>query len=210
MISLSFKAAKEGFFDRKKVQDAVERGTRSAMSAAGGQIRLVAQRSMRRRKFGSSAPGSPPLAKSGELRKFLFYAYDQATRTMVVGPTPLPSASGAVVPGLHEFGGSDRAKQMVWRLGGGGPIRVVARGVKGPAPGRFRRGGPKPLGSRGLVVAFAKLRTQAQLRRADAISQEAFGAPGAAVRYAPRPFMGPALAMVSPALPGYWRNSVRG
>lgn len=87
-------------FDR--VMTAAERGKLKALSKFGAFVRRRAQTSMRRRKRGVSAPGTPPFAKKGLLKKLLFFAYDPASDSVLVGPAAINKSP---VPNTHEFGG---------------------------------------------------------------------------------------------------------
>jgi hypothetical protein len=93
---------KQFFFDRPAVVKAAGRAKTAALARFAGYVRSVARRSMRRRKKGVSAPGTPPFAKSGELRDLLFFGYDAKSGTFVVGPLGF---KGSAVPALHEHGG---------------------------------------------------------------------------------------------------------
>lgn len=116
---LTFKAI-ENFFDRDHVIAAMDETTLKALSKAGAFIRQRARTSMRRRKR-PSEPGQPPSVHSGELREYLFFAWDASSRSVVVGPAGFKNSD---VPNLQEFGGV-RTNQRERT------IRVVAPG-QGP------------------------------------------------------------------------------
>ena len=59
MIRMTFQAAKQGFFDRAKVKNAADAGTRRVLSRFGAFVRTRAKTSIRKKK-GTSPPGSPP------------------------------------------------------------------------------------------------------------------------------------------------------
>lgn len=90
------------FLDRAAVTSAVDAGTRRALSRAGAFVRTRARSSIRKRKA-ISRPGQPPSSHSGELRRFLFFAYDPATRSVVVGPAKFKRGEA---PPLLEYGGA--------------------------------------------------------------------------------------------------------
>jgi hypothetical protein len=92
---------KDFFFDRKAVTDAMDKASKKALSKAGAFIRQTAKSSMRKRKK-ASAPGSPPSVHVGTLKKLLYFAYDPAQRSVVIGPQAF--AKGEAGP-LNEFGG---------------------------------------------------------------------------------------------------------
>jgi len=87
------------------------------LSKGGGFIRTVARRSMRRRKA-ASQPGQPPSAHSKSkqyprgplLKDRLFYQYDPATRSVVVGPEQLGRGTA---PRTLELGGMVRTTRIV-------------------------------------------------------------------------------------------------
>lgn len=98
---------KGAFFDSAKVIAAMDRADRKAQSKFGAYVRTRARSSLRRRKK-ASAPGSPPSVRSkhpyATLKNILF-GFDVKTRSTIVGPVGLKRGK-AVVPGLHEFGGT--------------------------------------------------------------------------------------------------------
>lgn len=91
------------FFDQKAVKDSTDRTNRKALSLLGAFVRQHAKRSMRRRK-GPSPKGTPPSKHERPwLEKLLFFAWDQGTRSVVVGPAPFGRGDGAW---LNERGGA--------------------------------------------------------------------------------------------------------
>jgi hypothetical protein len=69
----------------------------------GSLVRTIARRAIRRRKR-PSMPGESPTNQTGLLKKFLFYSWDGATQSVLIGPEKLPGAYGEV-PKVLEFGG---------------------------------------------------------------------------------------------------------
>lgn len=120
--------AKNWFFDRDRVLRGMDRGTARALSKIGAFIRRSAKSSMRKRK-GPSRPGMPPHVHTGLLKDRLFFAYEPANKTVVVGPEAL--SSSATVPGLMEFGGTVVTKSKRW---------LPAVSTRGSG-GRFTSGG---------------------------------------------------------------------
>lgn len=102
MIGMALKAAQANFFDRIKVKDAVDAGTRRSLSKFGAFVRQRARTSIRTRRA-ISEPGSPPSSHVGTLKKLIVFAFDQARASVVIGPTLV--SPGSSVPGLLEFGG---------------------------------------------------------------------------------------------------------
>lgn len=92
---------KSGFFS---LMTDAERMARKNSEIMGAQVRLAAQRSMRKvarlsvkgrlertGKGGdvASLPGEPPLERTGLLKKHLFYSWDAKQKAVVVGPAKL-------------------------------------------------------------------------------------------------------------------------
>jgi hypothetical protein len=103
---------KELFFDKARVVRAVDKVRRAVLSKAGAFIRQRARTSMRKRKA-SSAPGQPPSAHEGSLRRFLYFGYDPGADTVVVGPAKTNQVFfgrdrrpvTGTVPSVLEYGG---------------------------------------------------------------------------------------------------------
>lgn len=132
---MNLKSAQAGFFDRKKVTRTVDKATRKVLSRFGAFVRTAARSSIRRRKSVSN-PGQAPTSWTGLLKKFLFFSYDHAKRSVVIGPVRL-NKSGGEAPRLLEEGG------RVARRGRKGKRRVMryeARPYMGPA---FKKEKPK-------------------------------------------------------------------
>lgn len=103
------------FFDRRKVTDPVERATRDYLRRAGGQVRLRARRSLRRRKR-TSVPGRPPSIHAPGSRglKLILFAMEPGSQSVIVGPVKFP-AKGRRVPSVLEHGGATQ----IQAFGGG-------------------------------------------------------------------------------------------
>lgn len=155
-MNLTVQAAKGNFFDRQRVLDAVGKAERQRLSKAGAFVRQRAKTSIRYRERPSAA-GSPPSAhrsvgsvrkRSGRtvarrqmvspLREFMYFAYDRATRSVVVGPAIL---NGTV------------SRQALHALEHGGPSVVVSgRGQRRQVTVRAR-----PFMAPALAAEAAKL-----------------------------------------------------
>ena len=120
MITLQ-KNIKRFFFNRKVVIEAMDKATRSALSKAGAFIRTRARTSMRRRKA-VSTPGQPPSVHAGQLKDRLYFAFDPASKSVVIGPERYAKAEA---PSLLEFGGTATRK--------GKPARYRPRPFMAPA-----------------------------------------------------------------------------
>lgn len=200
---------KRWFFDRQRVKSYMDARSRQALQEAGRKIRRAAQTSMRyvtsrreqerrvaaglRKKEARdpsvSSPGQPPRAIKPHpwVRKNLFYAFEPVAQSVVIGPVGFPRGSGA--PETLEFGGRTRVRNKQRRrrrVGGGGEINI-----------------------RGGRVFYTKLKTAAQVARANRLNEQLYGPMYKVVFVEARPYVRPALAKVRPELPRLWASSVR-
>lgn len=104
MIGFKIDQAKGMFFDAPKVVRAVDAATRRVLSKFGAYVRTAARSSIRKRKK-ASAPGSPPSSHAGYLKQFLYFGYDAAHRSVVIGPARLNKTEGTA-PAALEYGGT--------------------------------------------------------------------------------------------------------
>ena len=216
---------KNWFFDRERVRGMLRITTRQALSKAGALVRTIARRSMRyvtslaeqerqiaagerKRLSGQpapSAPGTPPRAVRPHpwIRQHLYYAYDPGRGSVVIGPVRLFSQVN--VPALHEFGGRivlrNRRRRMR-KVGAGGEIRVGGRACRTTKPVQNRHGNT-------VQVTYTRLRSGAQVARANDLNEALYGPASYVATYPPRPYMAPALAAVEPGLARMWLTSVR-
>jgi hypothetical protein len=94
------------FFDKASVNNAVEKPQADILSKAGAFIRQRAYTSIRRRKK-TASPGSPPSSHTDLLRKLIFFGYDSATKSVVIGPKLFKTPKGSLTaPQALEFGGT--------------------------------------------------------------------------------------------------------
>lgn len=120
-------AVRKLFFDQKKVLDGMDRATAKSLSRFGAFVRTRSRSSIRKRKA-TSAPGSPPSSHVGTLRNSIYFSYDPARRSVVIGPVPF-NGSGRGALALEE-GGQSEAKG---KRGRGRRINIKARPFMGPA-----------------------------------------------------------------------------
>jgi hypothetical protein len=118
---------KEMFFDSKAVASAVDAGVRRVLSKFGAFVRQTARSSIRKRKA-AGKPGSPPSSHVGTLKRLIFFGYDTAARSVVIGPAPFRSVVEA--PPLLEYGGTASRKD---RRGRRHSVNYKARPFMGPA-----------------------------------------------------------------------------
>lgn len=132
---MDISSATKFFFDREKVQNALDKGTARVLSKFGAFVRTRAQRSLRTRKQ-ASAPGSPPSSHEGSLKKFLFFTYEPTAKTVVIGPVLRRTVFGSkTVPQLMEEGGT------VGAGAGGRTVLVRRKPGREAGTGRFVAGG---------------------------------------------------------------------
>jgi len=91
---------------------AVDKATYKVLVRFGQYVRKVARHSIRARK-GPSAPGQPPHSQTGLLKSFIYYGFNPAQRSVVVGPARIQGAQSygpMTVPELLEKGGIVRGR----------------------------------------------------------------------------------------------------
>lgn len=115
---------KEWFFDVTYVDDTVAATNRVGLRRIGGNVRLTARRSIRKRKK-ASLPGEPPSSHIGDLKERLFFIWDPESESVVVGPEAFNHiyfngdkrpVQGAV-PGILEEGGEIYRLERQWPNG---------------------------------------------------------------------------------------------
>jgi hypothetical protein len=175
-----------GFFDRRKVISALEKGKRAALSKAGAFVMRRARSSIRVRRK-PSKPGSPPShhSEKGSLSlKTIWFYYDDRRDSVVVGPIKFNQKISAVqpsltLPSLMEYGGTATISEYRWV--------VDATGWNS----KWRR-----------INMRRKPRTDNPRLRLETRNRKA--------TYPARPFMAPALAAEAPNFPDLFLNSVKG
>jgi len=98
---------KDLFFDKKAVLRAVDKAKRAVLSKAGAFIRTTAKHSIRTKR-GSAPPGKPPHSHEGSLRRLIYFGYDRASDSVVVGPVGFKRSTA---PNVLEFGGKTEVKR---------------------------------------------------------------------------------------------------
>jgi endo-1,4-beta-mannosidase len=132
LLRLNIKQAKKSFFDPKKVMSATERASQRVLSKIGAFIMTSAKYSMRsprgkKNKGASSKPGQPPNKHTGYLAKFLYFAYEPKTMSVVIGPALLNQVqSKGVAPLALEEGGFSTGKNRE-------RVKIRKRPYMGPA-----------------------------------------------------------------------------
>lgn len=92
----------------KTVLDRVGQASFKNLGHAGASVRLVAKRSIRKRKK-PSPEGTPPSTRKGQLRRAIRYKVEKQREAVVIGPdASIVGTAGKA----HEFGG--RYKREVY------------------------------------------------------------------------------------------------
>ena len=97
---IRFKALR---FDSKKVIRRVSKTRRKVLSRFGAFVRQTAKRSIRKRKR-TASPGNPPSSHTGLLRRFIWFGYDSAAQSVVIGPASLSQNGRGQAPENLEYG----------------------------------------------------------------------------------------------------------
>lgn len=118
------------FFDRHTVMRAVDKAKRAVLSKAGAFIRTTAKHSIRTKK-GVAPPGQPPHSHVGLLRRFLFFAYEPVSESVVIGPAKLNKPTEA--PRVLEHGGKTRVERRRRGKVVRRQVTIEARPFMGPA-----------------------------------------------------------------------------
>lgn len=117
------------FFNSKKVLRLLDKKTHAVFARFGKYVRTTAKRSIRPvgKKGTPSKPGSPPKSRKGLLKNFIFYAFDLAKRSVVIGPQKIGGLKGKT-PSVLEYGGNVKGKRRHSTAS-----KVSARPYMGPA-----------------------------------------------------------------------------
>lgn len=101
---------KQLFFDRQRVIGAAAKATLRVLSKFGAYVRTSMRSSIRSggKKNKVSIAGAPPRSHVGLLKDGIFFGYDEASKTVVIGPVLVSAkgrANGKTVPQTLEEGG---------------------------------------------------------------------------------------------------------
>lgn len=202
-IGFSFQQFKANFFNTPAMEKLLAPGERKAAGKMGGYVRRAARNSLKY-SDGPAAANRPPNVhqfftrhkanrKTGQvaaqpvspLRELLFYAWDQTSKSTVVGPVLFAGSakkhtSAATVPSVLEKGGVVRvSKDVAITKGHKSTRRQYDAFLAGVATGKIAR---KPVETRTVVTPKF---------------------------YHAHPFMGPALTRSLPKFSSFFANSLR-
>lgn len=203
-------------FFQKDLVRAVGAALADRMADAGAYTRTAVRNMMPSVGRAKDAPpGRPPYAHKTDgrgrpqknLKTEMRFVAEASTQSVLVGPLSFGSSP---IPAILEFGGSlkiGNKRRRHRKVGDGGEIEIVGAG-EGPkaeffdSRGRRRRLRRKTTKAvkddeLGRRVVYAKIRTEAQARRANELNELLYGAwETRTVSYAPHPYLGPAMAKV--------------
>lgn len=198
-------------FHQKVVRQAVDKASMTYLRRAGAYVRKIARDFVKHRKNPDvhSLPYHSPYDHFGLKQSIIFGVED---KTALIGPRYIKGGL-ANVARLHEFGGKqliDDFDHKLWnevRIGDEAPVTSAYIHKKDTIIRRNERSDPKT----GRPVMWIKIRTKSQAehsrrvyRRIAPLTQRKVLA-----RYAPRPYMNPALEKSRQYLPQLWKNSVK-
>ncbi len=189
-----------------KVIKMVDSKTRRALSRAGGYVRTIAKRSIKKRNS-FSRPGEPPHSHRGLLKNFIFYQYDPHHKTVIIGPERVSQVKSQGAPKSLEYGGTIAGEpHPMPKLGDSGIIKIIKRENKWTDTRKNRSGAYGNLICRfgkTYTVKYALLRTDAMVRLARLNEEEIFG-DGRSAAMEARPYMRPALHDAINILPRFF------
>lgn len=97
--------AMRNFFDRPLVMRKLDKATLDALSKSGAFVRRTAKGLIRNRAK-PAKPGQSPSNRTGFLREYIYFAYDDKRKAVVIGPARLNGrAARNLAPRTLEFGG---------------------------------------------------------------------------------------------------------
>jgi len=151
MLTMTVSRSRTLFFDRAFVIERIDSATRASLSRGGaivmrsarksikdgvvlarGRVKEVEQRKVIDRR--TSQPGAPPFSQTGLLRDNILFAFEPASRSVVVGPARLGRSTGA--PETLEFGGTTVVERRRKGRREKATVRIAARPYMAPALAR--------------------------------------------------------------------------
>jgi hypothetical protein len=185
--------------DDPAIRKYLDEKSKRALNILGAVTMSEARRLIRRRKR-PSKPGEPPSSPTGVLKRTIVYGFDSSTRSVVVGPYRTKSKTN--VPNVLEYGGyvAATANWTPAEVGKHAPIRIARTraGLGGQKQWETltRKNGQRQF----YWAARVKIKSEAQVKRANEILTEIYGARTGhwVIRIAPRPYMNRAFGNILP------------
>ena len=179
---------RDWYFDRPAIERALRRArmNKKNLMRMAGQVRTIAKRSIRKRKWMSktpkkaSPPGTPPRSRyPGHPMRLIGFGLNPTYGTVLVGAEFLRRRYRTTVPSVHEHGKRVRVRYPVYRK----PKQPLSPTQKRNYRRLLKKGHvPKP-----PIVGHTNV----------------------GVTYPKRPFMVPAMKKAKSTYPQVWRNSLR-
>jgi hypothetical protein len=195
----------------KKVEKAFERAQHKVLRRCGAYVRKIARDFVKHRSDPNkhSEKLHSPYDHFGLKRSIIF---DTDENAAYIGPRYIKRGL-ANVARLHEFGGQAIVKDIdpdLWhgvKIGSVAPVTLPNAAKKDKAIRHEARVDPKT----GRKIVWIKIRTKRQAEHSTRLYHRfmAKNAGSILVRYAPRPYMVPALMKSLPHLSPMWKNSLR-
>ncbi len=140
------------------------------------------------RPFQASAPGESPRNRTGKLKKHIYYGLEPERNNVIIGPAWLPSKEGDTAEKLEKGGRIKRRRARPGnKIGRAGIIRM-----------------------KGTTPIYGKLRSSAQVARADLYDNQLFGpALSGDVQLFARPYMQPSFNETMVEIPRIFADSIR-
>lgn len=110
MIGLRISDAKGLFFDKQAVLTPAAKAKRRALTKFGAYVRRVSRNSIRKvgKKGAAAKPGQPPKSRTGLLKQHIYFVYDKANDSVIIGPAALSGRRDQSRPATEvlEVGGT--------------------------------------------------------------------------------------------------------
>ena len=106
MIGYRFDKFKSTFFSTPAVMKKVKPAARRVLSKFGSFVRQTSRQSIKNKK--RSVAGQPPANRTGKLKRFIYFGYDESKNSVIIGPAKLSNTvSDTALISLEEGGITD-------------------------------------------------------------------------------------------------------
>lgn len=195
-VTMSLPRDRSKWFNSDLVKSKMDAATIRALARAGGLVRIIARRSMKRRAKPSPA-GQPPRVVQGGIKNNLEFAAELGGFQVVVGPVGF---GRAIAPSMLEYGGWSATGNI--RVLGRDSSEIMGRVPRVDASGfvrvRTKKGHPRHPGWRKISVDTWRRETGKEFH---VVKQT--------TPMKPRPFMAPALDQAKDRIPDEWRGTFK-